>query len=108
MLFESAGISGFGSQGSLAGAAWGMVIRSAPGEILKSKPILDLIQLSDVPSNQLLIKGIFVHRGGSVPLVDARVPLSFSLAGKAESACALIVDVEGIQVGLIVGDTGAA
>lgn len=99
------GLSGFSSQGPDADAAWDLVIRSDPAGILKSKPILDLVELGDVPSNQLLIKGIFTsQQGGSVPLVDARVPLSFSPPDRPSKACALIVDVEGVEVGLIIGD----
>ena len=109
MQYNSVGIPGFSGQGPLAGAAWDMVIRANPADILKSKPILDLVELSDVPSNQLLIKGIVMHDGGSVPLVDARLPLSFNLAGKGNTnAYALIVDVEGVEVGLIIGDVVAS
>ena len=106
---NSAGLPGFGGQGPLAGAAWDMVIRSNPAEILKSKPILDLVELSDVPSNDLLIKGVFSRKGGgNVPLLDTRVPLASSMKDQAADACALIVDVEGAEVGMIIGEVKSA
>ena len=109
MQFSSVGLPGFASHGPEAGAAWDMVIRSDPADVLRSKEILDLVELPDVPSNELLIKGMFTtNRGGSVPLVDARIPLSFNLAGKPANACALIVDIEGVEVGLIIGDAAPA
>jgi chemotaxis signal transduction protein len=109
MEYNGMGHYGLTGQGTGAEAAWDLVIRSDPAGILKSKPILDLVELVDVPSNELLVKGIFTtHRGDSVPLVDARIPLSFSLAGKPANACALIVDVEGMEVGLIIGDVMTA
>jgi hypothetical protein len=46
--------------------------------------------------------------GGHVPLVDARMPLSLGLAGQSENVCALIVDIEGVEVGLIVGGVASA
>ena len=103
MQLNSVGVSGFASHGPMSGAAWDMVIRSDPADVLRSQPILDLVELPNVPSNELLIKGIFEHQGSSVPLVDARIPLSFNLVGKPTDACALIVDIEGVQVGLIIG-----
>jgi chemotaxis signal transduction protein len=102
------GIPGFADHGPLAGAAWDMVIRANPSDILKSKPILDLVELSGIPSNHLLIKGMVVRGGGHVPLVDARMPLSLGLAGQSENVCALIVDIEGVEVGLIVGGVVSA
>ncbi len=101
-------IPGFADQGPLAGAAWDMVIRANPSDILKSKPILDLVELSGIPSNHLLIKGMVVRGSGHVPLVDARMPLSLGLAGQSENVCALIVDIEGVEVGLIVGGVVSA
>jgi chemotaxis signal transduction protein len=97
------GIPGFADLGPLAGAAWDMVIRANPSDILKSKPILDLVELSGIPNNHLLIKGIVMRSSGHVPLVDARMPLSLGLANRSESAYALIVDIEGVEVGLIIG-----
>jgi len=102
------GIPGFTNQGPLAGAAWDMVIRANPSDILKSKPILDLVELAGIPSNHLLIKGMVVRDSGNVPLVDARMPLSLGLAGRAETVYALIVDIEGVEVGLIVGGVVSA
>ena len=108
MAGYTGGIPGFADQGPLAGAAWDMVIRADPSDILKSKPILDLVELGGIPSNHLLIKGMVVRGSGHVPLVDARMPLSLGLAGRADNVCALIVDIEGVEVGLIVGGVVSA
>ena len=108
MAEYTGGISGFADQGPLAGAAWDMVIRANPADILNSKPILDLVELAGIPSNQLLVKGMVLRGSGHVPLVDARMPLSFGLASRSENVYALIVDVEGVEVGLIVGGVVSA
>ncbi len=102
------GIPGFTDQGPMAGAAWDMVIRANPSDILKSKPILDLVELAGIPSNHLLVKGMVLRGSGHVPLVDARMPLSLRLAGRSENVYALIVDIEGVEVGLIVGGVVSA
>jgi len=104
---HTAGIPGFANQGPLAGAAWDMVIRADPSDIIKSKPILDLVELAGIPSNHLLIKGVVVRDSGHVPLVDARMPLSLGLASRS-NVYALIVDIEGVEVGLIVGGVASA
>lgn len=95
----------------MASAAWDIVLKADPADILKTKPILDLVELSDIPSNPLLVKGVVLRGTGHVPLVDARMPLSFgwaSGADRAGNAHALIVDIEGVEVGLIVGEVMAA
>jgi chemotaxis signal transduction protein len=102
------GIPGFANQGPLAGAAWDMVLRADPSDILKSKPILDLVELPGIPSNHLLVKGMVMRGSGHVPLVDARMPLSLGLANRSQDVYALIVDLGGVEVGLIVGGVVSA
>ncbi len=108
MEYHGEGMGSFAGHGQMAGAAWDIVLRADPADILKSKPILDLVELSDIPSNPLHIKGVVLRGTGHVPLVDARMPLSFGRAGRGGNAHALIVDIEGVEVGLIVGEVMVA
>ncbi len=94
----------FAGCGKMGNAAWDIVLQASPVDILKSKPILDLLELSDIPSNHLLVKGVVLRGKGHVPLIDTRMPLSVGPDGGKGIAHALIVDVEGVEVGLIVGE----
>ena len=104
MEYQGESVERFAGRGKMANAAWDLVLQANPADILKSKPILELVELSDMPSNHLLVKGVVLRGKGHVPLIDTRMPLSVGPDGGKGSAHALIVDVEGVEVGLIVGE----
>jgi len=108
MEYQGEGMASFAAHGRLSSAAWDIVLQANPADILKSKPILDLVELPDIPSNPLLVKGVVLRSAGHVLLVDVRMPLSFGQAGQGCNAHALIVDIEGVEVGLIVGEVMVA
>lgn len=104
MEYQGERMERFAGRGQMVDAAWDLVLQANPVDILKSKPILELLELSDIPSNQLLVKGVVQRGSGHVPLIDTRMPFSSGRSEPAGKAHALIVDVEGVEVGLIVGD----
>jgi purine-binding chemotaxis protein CheW len=70
-------------------------------EILKSRQILDMMELPEVPRNRLLVKGVLESPEKSIPLMDTRVNLTAASSYTKDKACAVIVDVGGVEVGLI-------
>ena len=71
--------------------------------ILASREILDLIDLPTVPENSRLVKGVLRKPGRSVPLVDCRVDIATpSLTGKNIS-WAVVAEIGGMEVGIIIG-----
>lgn len=77
-----------------------------PNTVLEAQQILGMMELPDVPNSPLLVKGMLQGQGESIPLVDLRVRLEAASAVGSRSASAIIVELEGSQVGLIV-DTGS-
>ena len=75
---------------------------------LESRQILDIMELPDVPRSTLLVKGMLEGSGKAIPLVDLRMRLDAASCGGAEPASAIIVDLEGSEVGLIVDTVSQA
>ena len=75
--------------------------------ILESGPVVNSIWLPEVPRNSLLVKGVLEGRHKPVPLMDMRLNFSGWDPAKTDPAIALIVEVDGKEVGLIL-DGGAA
>jgi len=71
-------------------------------EILKSLQILDLIELTFVPSSPMLVKGVLEVDGRSIPLMDLRIKLEAPGPCRTDAAAAIIVQVGEAEVGLIV------
>ena len=69
---------------------------------LESQQIIAVMELPEVPRSTLLVKGILESQGRSIPLVDLRMALDASISGSTDAATALIVDVGGTEIGLIV------
>jgi len=68
---------------------------------LESQHILDFMELPDVPRSTLLVKGVLEGSGKSIPLVDLRMKLGAAPEGATDAASALIVDLRGAEIGLI-------
>jgi chemotaxis signal transduction protein len=77
------------------GGRWDM------NEILESRQILEIMDLPRVPQNTRLIKGVLETVGKSIPLIDLRIKLGLRTPESQDTACALIVDVGGVEIGLI-------
>jgi len=77
-------------------------------EILQSRQILEIMELPSVPNNERLIKGVLETIGKSIPLMDLRIKLGAGDLYGNSAACALVVDLGGVEVGLIVDHAAAA
>lgn len=73
-----------------------------PVEVLKSRPIRDIMALASVPRNSLLYKGVLDCGGKAILLMDTRVDLSAGGQRSGGPACVLFVDLDGVEIGLIV------
>ncbi|MCD6304166.1 MAG: chemotaxis protein CheW, partial [Planctomycetes bacterium] len=78
------------------------------GDVLKSRVIIDLVHLPKVPPSGMFVKGVVEGPGKVIPLMDMRVNLNVTDRRVTEDACALIVDVGGVEVGLIVPTAASA
>ena len=72
-----------------------------PAEILGSRQILHMMELPEVPRNTLLIKGVLESEAKPILLMDTRVNLTASNPYRTDRACAIVVDMGGTAVGLI-------
>lgn len=70
-------------------------------EIVGSREIVDLMDLPPVPQNALLVKGVLESAGKPIPLMDARIRLDACAQAEDRPATALIVDIGGTKLGLI-------
>lgn len=68
--------------------------------------ILDAMSLTQVPRNDLLIKGIFETQGESIPLVDVRTQLRGPGGDSGDMAVGVIIRFGKQKLGLIL-DAGA-
>jgi purine-binding chemotaxis protein CheW len=71
-------------------------------EILKVHEIIGLLPITRVPRTPSFIRGVVNLRGRVIPIVDLR--LKFGMEGKeaTEETCIVVVQVQGVQTGLIV------
>ena len=72
-----------------------------PAQLLRSKQILGMMEVLQVPRNTLLIKGVVECESTSIPLMDARVDFSAGGGTSSDRASVVIVDLGGTKLGLI-------
>ncbi|MFP4105319.1 MAG: hypothetical protein ACLFVU_04425 [Phycisphaerae bacterium] len=75
--------------------------------ILSSADIVDLIELPSVPRNKLPVKGFLSTAGAEIPLVDLSCEMSAGDCRKSRPASAIIVDIDGTELGLILTPAAA-
>jgi hypothetical protein len=71
-------------------------------DIFNSWKIKDLVQLAGVPRNDFLVKGAIEVHGREILLVDLRVSLMAADPAQTDAATAVIVELGGTEVGLII------
>jgi purine-binding chemotaxis protein CheW len=71
-------------------------------EILKVHEIIGMMPITSVPRTPVFVRGIINLRGKVIPVVDLR--LKFEMEGKeqTEETCIIVVQANGVQVGVIV------
>ncbi len=77
-------------------------------DLLTSRDILDGVDLTDVPANARLVKGVLECKEKTIPLLDARVRLNAGGNRPDAGACALIVALGRSEVGLILDNEAIA
>ena len=77
-------------------------------EIVKAEEILGLMELPHVPQNRMLVKGVLESPGKMIPLMDLRVRLTAAGTRDDDRAAALVVNVGGSEIGLILDGSSTA
>ena len=71
-------------------------------EILKVREIIGLMEITAVPKTPEFVKGVINLRGKVIPVVDLRLKFSMHEVEPTEATCVIVVDVGGIEIGIIV------
>jgi purine-binding chemotaxis protein CheW len=80
---------------SIAGEKYGI-------DILKVKEIIGVINITKVPGTPEYIMGVINLRGKIIPTIDLRMKIGFEYREYDDRTCIIIVEIEGIMVGVIV------
>jgi len=80
---------------SLAGEEYGL-------EILKVREIIGMMEITSVPRTPEYIKGVINLRGKVIPVVDLRLKFGIQEAEHTDETCVIVVDVGGVEMGIIV------
>ncbi|HEY8484285.1 MAG TPA: chemotaxis protein CheW [Longimicrobiales bacterium] len=79
----------------LAGEEYGV-------EILKVHEIIGLLPITRVPRTPEFIRGVINLRGRVIPTVDLRLKFGMPMQEPTDQTCIVVVQVGGVQFGLIV------
>lgn len=79
----------------LAGEEYGL-------EILKVREIIGLMEITAVPRTPHHIKGVINLRGKVIPVIDLRLKFEMTEAEHTEETCVIVVDVSGMEMGILV------
>ena len=71
-------------------------------EILKVREIIGMVPITMVPRTPDFVKGVINLRGKVIPVVDLRLKFSMESIEQTEETCIIVVDVLGIEMGVIV------
>jgi purine-binding chemotaxis protein CheW len=71
-------------------------------DIYRVQSIIPMLQVTAVPGTPSFIEGIINLRGALVPVVDLRRRFDLPLAAEGQKRVVVIVELEGLQVGMIV------
>ena len=80
---------------NLAGEEYGL-------EILRVREIIGLMDITAVPRIPAFIKGVINLRGKVIPVIDLRLKFQLPEAPPSEETCIIVVDVRGVEMGIIV------
>ena len=71
-------------------------------EILKVREIIGMMDITAVPRTPAFVKGVINLRGKVIPVVDLRAKFGMPVAEKTEETCIIVVDVAGVEMGIMV------
>jgi len=71
-------------------------------EILRVREIIGMMMITDVPRTPDYVQGVINLRGKEIPVVDLRLKFGMATAVETAETCIIVVDVNGIEMGIIV------
>jgi purine-binding chemotaxis protein CheW len=71
-------------------------------EILKVREIMGIMDITTVPRTPDYVKGVINLRGKVIPVVDLRLKFGFEVIEQTKETCIIVVEVNGVQIGIIV------
>ncbi|MBT3202008.1 MAG: chemotaxis protein CheW [Phycisphaerales bacterium] len=71
-------------------------------EILKVREIISMSEITSVPKTPEYVKGVINLRGKVIPVIDLRLKFSMEEVPYTDETCTIVVDVNGVEMGIIV------
>jgi len=71
-------------------------------EILKVREIMGMMNITAVPRTPDFVKGVINLRGKVIPVIDQRLKFGMEAVEQTEETCIIVVDVHGLEMGIIV------
>ena len=71
-------------------------------EILKVREIISMSEITSMPKTPEYVKGVINLRGKVIPVIDLRLKFSMDEAPYTDETCIIVVDVSGVEMGIIV------
>jgi purine-binding chemotaxis protein CheW len=71
-------------------------------EILKVREIISMSEITSMPKTPEYVKGVINLRGKVIPVIDLRLKFSMDEAPYTDETCIIVVDVNGVEMGIIV------
>jgi len=71
-------------------------------EILRVREIIGTMEITAVPRTPRYVKGVINLRGEVIPVVDLRLKVGMPEAEQTGQTCIIVVDVDGVEMGIIV------
>ncbi|MBN2583747.1 MAG: purine-binding chemotaxis protein CheW [Planctomycetes bacterium] len=71
-------------------------------EILKVREIIGMVRITPVPRTPQFVEGVINLRGKVIPVIDLRHKFDMASVERNEETCIIVVDVNGIEMGIIV------
>ena len=71
-------------------------------EILKVREIIGMMIITAVPRTPEYVKGVVNLRGKVIPVIDLRLNFGMEAGAATEQTCIIVVDVEGVEMGVMV------
>ncbi len=71
-------------------------------EILKVREIIQMCKITPVPRTPDYVKGVINLRGKVIPILDLRLKFNMPETEHTEQTCIIVVDVDGLETGVIV------
>ena len=81
----------------LAGEVYGV-------EVLKVREIIGMMQITAIPRLPDFVRGVMNLRGKVIPVIDLRLKLGMDVGEVTESTCIIVVDISGVETGIVVDE----